>query len=101
MTERNAARRIEDRQRQAEEQAVETELCTVQLREERARIEAVAEAADGYAWLTPRQRSARRVARMLLVAISRFRDSGGERQSAVVCCHWSAAVSGCGSLSRG
>ncbi|MFB7553099.1 hypothetical protein [Streptomyces sp. NPDC056154] len=67
--ERNAARRIEDRQFQAEaeEQAVETELRTVQLREERARIEAVAEAADGYARLTPRQRSARRVARMLLV----------------------------------
>ncbi|MFE4336040.1 hypothetical protein ACFRQM_43800 [Streptomyces sp. NPDC056831] len=67
MTERNAARRIEDRQRQAEEQAVETELCTVQLREERARIEAVAKAAEDYARLTPRQRPARRVARMLLV----------------------------------
>lgn len=41
-------------------------LAKAQLKAETARAEAAAEAADDYARLTPRQRSARRVARMLL-----------------------------------
>ncbi|MFG3532727.1 hypothetical protein ACGF8B_39360 [Streptomyces sp. NPDC047917] len=48
--------------------AARLDLAAAQLRADIARAEAVAEAADDYARLTPRQRSARRVARMLQAA---------------------------------
>ncbi|MGW1848957.1 hypothetical protein [Streptomyces sp. NPDC001966] len=48
--------------------AARSDLATARLRADTARAEAAAEAADDYARLTPRQRSARRVARMLLAA---------------------------------
>lgn len=44
------------------------DLATAQLRADAARADAAAEAADDYARLTPRQRSVRRAARMLLAA---------------------------------
>lgn len=68
-TERAAARRIEEEQRlvRVEEETAVARLRTVQLREEAARREAAAEAAEDYARLSQRQRNARRVARMLLV----------------------------------
>jgi hypothetical protein len=58
----------------ADHTAARLDLATAQLRADAARAEAAAEAADDYAWLTPRQRSARRVARMLLAAPPRRAD---------------------------
>ncbi|GGU52546.1 hypothetical protein [Streptomyces violascens] len=52
----------------ADHTAARLDLATAQLKADAARAEAAAEAADDYARLTPRQRSARRVARMLLAA---------------------------------
>ncbi|WP_030299072.1 hypothetical protein [Streptomyces katrae] len=52
----------------ADHTAARLDLATAQLRADAAHAEAAAEAADDYARLTPRQRSARRVARMLLAA---------------------------------
>ncbi|MFD6331652.1 hypothetical protein ACFWGI_19030 [Streptomyces niveus] len=52
----------------ADHTAARLDLVTAQLRADTARAEAAAEAADDYARLTPRQRSERRVARMLLAA---------------------------------
>ncbi|MGW2866020.1 hypothetical protein [Streptomyces sp. NPDC001205] len=48
--------------------AARLDLATAQLKADAARAEAAAEAADDYARLTPRQRSVRRVARILLAA---------------------------------
>ncbi|MEV6426029.1 DUF2637 domain-containing protein [Streptomyces sp. NPDC051662] len=69
-TERAAARRITENNRLAREaeETAKAELRTARLREETSRIEAAAEAAEDYARLGQRQRNARRVARMLLVA---------------------------------
>ncbi|MET9954463.1 hypothetical protein ABZ135_23370 [Streptomyces sp. NPDC006339] len=47
---------------------VRLDLVTAELRARTARAEAAAQAAEDYAELTPRQRSARRVARLLLAA---------------------------------
>ncbi|MFD3719844.1 hypothetical protein [Streptomyces sp. NPDC058674] len=70
---RTAARALADVARvyaclaeRADHTAARLHLATAQLRADAAHAEAAAEAADDYARLTPRQRSARRVARMLL-----------------------------------
>ncbi|MGW6310190.1 DUF2637 domain-containing protein [Streptomyces niveus] len=75
-----AQRREQDTQREAKDQAAvrrrtvddakaaaESELEAARLRAELRQVEAAAEAADDYLRLSPRERNARRVARMLLV----------------------------------
>ncbi|MFE9853483.1 DUF2637 domain-containing protein [Streptomyces sp. NPDC005576] len=68
-TERRTADRItrEHQLAQTERATAEATLAAARAREETARIEAAAEAADDYLKLSQRQRHARRVARMLLV----------------------------------
>ncbi|HBF82311.1 MAG TPA: hypothetical protein DD420_20995, partial [Streptomyces sp.] len=62
------------RQAEADARAAETELHTAKLREETARLEAAAQDAEDYARLSPRERSERRVARMLLDAAPAGQD---------------------------
>ncbi|MEU4352813.1 DUF2637 domain-containing protein [Streptomyces sp. NPDC023838] len=69
-TQELARRAAEDRLRtlEAETRAAQREDDVARARARAAALEAAAEAADDYARLTPRQRNARRVARMLLAA---------------------------------
>ncbi|WLQ62080.1 MULTISPECIES: hypothetical protein [Streptomyces] len=76
---RSSANQRADRraqQAQAEHEAAKTELRTAQLREQAARIEAAAQEREDYARLTPpRERSERRVARLLLAATPAGQDT--------------------------